>query len=91
MCTFRLFWKEDCPKCPAAKHIIQQLRSDGYQTMEHDLETTSGLTEAALYGVLSTPTILITDEQENVVAEWRGSIPTVEEAKRAVRANQGVL
>jgi thioredoxin-related protein len=84
MSTFRLFWKEDCPKCPAAKNIIHQLRVDGYSTMEYNLETTDGLTEAAFYGVLSTPTIILTDKQENLVAEWRGSMPTVEEAKGAV-------
>ncbi|MGA1874955.1 MAG: hypothetical protein ACMUIA_05070 [bacterium] len=81
---FRLFWKSDCPKCPAAKNVIYQLRVDGYSTMEHDLETADGLAEAAFYGVLSTPTIILTDGQENPVAEWRGNIPTVEEAKGAV-------
>ncbi len=88
MNKFKLFWKEDCPRCPAAKSIIHQLQSDGYITVEHDLETTEGLAEAAFYGVLSTPTIILTDSQDKAVAEWRGSIPTLEEVRYA--AVQGV-
>jgi len=88
MNKFKLFWKEDCPKCPAAKNVIHQLESDGYFTVEHDLETTEGLAEAAFYGVLATPTIILTDNLDNSVAEWRGRIPTLEEARQS--AVQGV-
>ena len=84
MSIFKLFWREDCPKCPAAKQIIQQLRLQGYVTTEHNLQTTEGLAEAAFYGVLSTPTIILTDEQERILAEWRGVVPSIEEAKRAL-------
>ena len=87
MNRFRLFWKEDCPRCPAAKNVIQQLRLDGYTTMEHNLETTDGLAEAAFYSVLSTPSIILTDARQNLVAEWRGHIPTIDEARSAAVKN----
>ncbi|MEW6380999.1 MAG: thioredoxin family protein [bacterium] len=80
---FKLFWKEGCPACPVAKNIIHQLAHDGYLTIEHDLETTEGLAEAAFYGILSTPTIMLIDNQDSTVAEWRGKIPTLEEARQA--------
>lgn len=83
MNKFRLFWKEDCPKCPAAKNIIHQLKSDGYAVLEYDLETTEGLAEAAFYSVLSSPTIILTDNRDKSVAEWRDRIPTLEEARYA--------
>ena len=88
MNKFKLFWKENCPKCPAAKDVIHQLQSDGYPIVEHNLETTEGLAEAAFHSVLSTPTIILTDNQDNPVAEWRGRIPTLDEARHA--AMQGV-
>ena len=51
--------------------------------MEHNLETSEGLAEAAFYSILSTPSILLTDEKENLVAEWRTYIPTIDEARSA--------
>ena len=83
MNRFKLFWKEDCPKCPAAKDVMRQLKLDGFHTMEHNLETSEGLAEAAFYSILSTPSILLTDEKENLVAEWRDHIPTIDEARNA--------
>jgi len=85
---FKLFWKEGCPMCPAAKNVIHQLICSGYQAMEYDLETTEGLAEAAFYAVLSTPTIILLDEQDNSIAEWRGKVPTFEEAQAAASAWQ---
>ena len=83
MNRFKLFWKENCPKCPAAKDVIRQLQLDGFHTMEHNLETSEGLAEAAFYSILSTPSILLTDEKENLLAEWRDHIPTIDEARNA--------
>lgn len=83
MNTFKFFWKEDCPKCPAAKNIVQQMKSKGYVTADYNMDTADGLAEAAFYGVLSTPTLLLLDEKEHLLAEWRGNIPTLEEVRWA--------
>ena len=80
MNKFKLFWKENCPTCPAAKDIINQLETRGWSTEGYNIETTEGLAEAAFYSVLSTPTIILTDKDDNPVAEWRGNVPALEEA-----------
>lgn len=90
MNKFTLFWKEDCPRCPAAKDVIHQLTSSGYLTVGHNLETTEGLAEAAFYSVLSTPTIILVDSQGNTIAEWRGQVPTLEEARHAADAGHKI-
>jgi hypothetical protein len=35
---------------------------------------------------LSTPTIIIEDQDERILAGWRGSIPTLQEIQGVIRA-----
>lgn len=67
----KLFVKDDCPRCPIAKHACEGL--DAVET--YDLSSIDGLAEAAFYGVLATPTILVFDESGTEVAGWRGEPP----------------
>jgi len=82
----KIFTKTECPKCPAAKEIGGILQQEGLQVSFYDVETPHGLAEAAFYSVLSTPTIIIEDENEKVVAGWRGSVPTLQEIEGLARA-----
>jgi glutaredoxin len=86
MGSIKIFTKRECPKCPAAKEIGGILQQKGQQVLYYDLETPHGLAEAAFYSVLSTPTILIEDEQERILAGWRGSVPTLQEIQGMLRA-----
>jgi glutaredoxin len=86
MGSIKIFTKRECPKCPAAKEIGGILQRKGQQVLFYDLETPHGLAEAAFYSVLSTPTILIEDEQERILAGWRGSVPTLQEIQGMLRA-----
>lgn len=86
MGSIKIFTKAECPKCPAAKEIGGILQQDGLQVNYYDLETPNGLAEAAFYSVLSTPTIIIEDEDEKILAGWRGSTPTLQEIKGVIRA-----
>jgi hypothetical protein len=89
MSSIKLFWKQDCPKCPAAKQVSYNLKSEGFDILEYDLETTEGLAEGAYHGVLSTPTLLIIDEHDKEVLQWRGDVPSSEEIK-AILTNYDV-
>jgi hypothetical protein len=40
------------------------------------------LAEASFYSVLSTPSIVIEDEEEREVMSWRGVVPTLQEVKQ---------
>jgi glutaredoxin len=86
MGSIKIFTKAQCPKCPAAKEIGGILQQEGLQVTYYDLETPDGLAEAAFYSVLSTPTIIIEDINEKILAGWRGSVPTLQEIQGVIRA-----
>ena len=81
MPSIKLFWKQDCPKCPAAKQVSNSLKSAGFNILDYNLDTADGLAEGAYHGVLSTPTLLVIDENDKEVLQWRGDVPTLEEIK----------
>lgn len=78
----KLFWKSECPKCPQAKLIGNLLKEEGLEVIDYDIDTVEGLAEATYYGVLSTPTLIVEDPEENPIADFRGTIPTPEEIRR---------
>ena len=41
-----------------------------------------GLAEASFYSILSTPSIIIEDEEEREVISWRGEVPSLQEVKQ---------
>jgi hypothetical protein len=86
MGLIKIFTKAECPRCPAAKEIGGVLQQEGLQVIFYDLETPDGLAEGAFYSVLSTPTIIIEDEEEKILAGWRGSVPTLQEIQGVIRA-----
>jgi len=49
------------------------------------VETADGLAEATFYHVMALPTILVEDEDENGIGEWRGSVPRIDEVLNAFR------
>lgn len=67
----KLFVKDNCPRCPAAKHAC-----DGLEGVEvYDVGEMDGLAEAAFHGVMATPTILVVDMAGSEIAAWRGEAP----------------
>ncbi len=69
--TIKLFVRQDCPRCPAAKKAVEGL--DPVEVF--DVDGIEGLTEAAFYGVLSTPSVIVVDADGHEVAGWRGEAP----------------
>ncbi len=74
----KVFWKNDCPKCPAAKALVAG--SDHAELF--NLDDVDGLAEAAFYGVLSTPSIIVTDTTGQELAAWRGEVPSKQDIVR---------
>lgn len=71
----KLFVRRNCPRCPEAKAITADLRN-----VEHyDVDEIEGLSEAAFYGVLSTPSIVVVNGTGKEVASWRGEVPSKED------------
>ncbi len=82
MDSIKIFTKAKCPKCPAVKEIGSELKKEGMPVFNFDLDTIDGLAEASFYSILSTPSIIIEDEEEREVASWRGMVPTLQEVKQ---------
>jgi len=80
----KLFWKSACPQCGNAKIIGNQLKQDGFSVSYYNLDTSDGLAEASYYGVMSTPTIIVEDEQENTIVSFSGQVPTSAEVKKTI-------
>lgn len=72
----QLFTQKNCPKCPTAKETIRQINTEkGYAYREFDVETVDGMAEAAYYGILSTPSLVLVDSAGDEVISWRGTVP----------------
>jgi hypothetical protein len=81
MGSLKIFTKAKCPRCPAVKEIGVELRKEGVPVYHYDLDTIEGLAEASFYSILSTPSLIIEDEEEREVMSWRGVVPTLQEVK----------
>jgi hypothetical protein len=75
----KLFVKQDCPRCPEAKHACEGLEVEVY-----DLSDVDGLAEAAFHSVLATPTVLVVDSAGSEIAAWRGQAPQRSALRAAV-------
>ncbi len=82
--SIKIFTKSNCPRCVALKDIAQELMKEGLKVVNYDLDTVEGLSEAAYYSILSTPSIVIEDESENEIASWRGVLPSIQELKEVL-------
>ncbi len=83
----KIFVKAKCPKCPAVKEIGKELKKEGIPVFHYDLDTIDGLAEASFYSILSTPSLIIEDEEEKELASWRGVVPTLQEVKQYLSRN----
>lgn len=67
----KVFVKEDCPNCPAAKEVANQFPFSRL----FDMDEAEGLAEAAFHSVLCTPSMVLVDDQEMVIQSWRCHVP----------------
>ena len=86
MGTVKIFYKDDCPKCPLAKQLKDGLMERDVNVVAYNVGTADGLAEASFYSVMSLPTVLVEDTMENGIGEWRGDVPRMEEVLTVVRS-----
>jgi len=77
----KLFTQPSCPKCPAAKQVVGEIKTENLRLKieEYDITTVDGLAEASFYSVMATPTILLCDDTGKVIKDWRGEVPDKKE------------
>ncbi len=87
MNKLKVFTKADCPKCPAAKLLSEEIQKEGKIKVElYDVDQPEGLAEAQLYGVLSTPSLIICKDsaEEEEVMSFRGEAPSRDEIEKTL-------
>ena len=80
----KLFTQPTCPKCPAAKQLVKQIENK-FQVENYDIKTEEGLAEALSYDIMSTPSIVITDHDNNVIGEWKSIVPTIDDINKVLK------
>lgn len=80
----KIFYKDDCPMCPMAKKLKDSLQKKNVDVDDFNVGTLEGLTEATYYRVMALPTIVVEDETENWVGEWRGNVPNIDDVLNVV-------
>jgi glutaredoxin len=80
----KVFVKDGCVKCPSAKEVGRLLLQEGIEVLYYDIDTADGLAEASFYGVLATPTMIVEDNEEKMLADFRGTVPTLQQVKQVL-------
>lgn len=81
----KIFTKAECPNCPAAKEMGKQLETKGAIVEWFDMDEEEGLSEAVYFDVLSTPSLIITDEDDLEVKAWRGDVPSINDIQNELK------
>jgi arsenate reductase-like glutaredoxin family protein len=76
----KIFWQPECPKCPRAKELGEVLKKEGIEVEFFNIKEVDGLAESIFYDVLSTPSIVLVENNEKKVA-WYGEVPEIENIK----------
>jgi hypothetical protein len=83
------FWGPQCPRCKDARKLIGWHR--GVKVTRYDVSTADGLSEAAFYGMVSTPSIVILKDGPEVgvvIAKFDAdNLPTREALKALLNGN----
>ena len=81
MGIIKLFVQGGCHKCPQAIQVGNALKEEGFTVLEYNVETADALAEASFYSVQSTPTFILEDQAENLIADFRGVVPSPQKIK----------
>lgn len=83
----KLFWKENCPRCPAAKELAAKLEARGVKVEYYNVESVEGMAEAGMHGILATPSIVVVEGEDEEIASWRGTVPEEEELVQSLMSS----
>ena len=72
----KIFYKDDCPMCPMAKKLKDNLREMNISVDDYNVGTTDGLAEATFYRVMALPTILVEDDFREFPGGMAGKCPS---------------
>lgn len=76
----KIFTQDQCPNCPPAKEIGKKLEEQGITVNYYDIKDVDGLTTATLFGIMSTPSIVVS-EGDKEIKSWKGEVPSIQDVK----------
>jgi glutaredoxin len=79
----KIFWQENCPNCTKAKYLGTILAEE-LEVQYYNVDTVDGLSEACLYQVMSTPTVILVNENKEEIESWRGMVPEIDYIREKV-------
>ncbi|MBD3310268.1 thioredoxin [Candidatus Woesearchaeota archaeon] len=82
----KIFWQENCPKCPPVKELGEELKQLGADVSAFDIKDVDGLAEAVNHDVMSTPSIILVDDDGNEVKSWTDNVPPKEEIEKILES-----
>lgn len=77
----KIFVQDNCPNCPPAKELGKTLEKNGVSVAYHNIKEVDGLATATVFGVMSTPSVVIA-EGDSEIKTWRGEVPEISEVKK---------
>lgn len=80
----KIFWQENCARCPPAKELGEELQSYGHSVEYCNVKEGTGLAQAIYHNILSTPSVVVTDNRNNEIAAWRSDTPSVKEVLKHI-------
>ena len=80
-----VFTKAECPNCPPAKAMAKQMEEKGAAVEWFNLDEEEGLSEAVYFDVLSTPSLIVTDENDSEIKAWRGEVPPIDQLQKELQ------
>ncbi len=86
-----IYGKRGCPLCESAKkkiaHFLEQWgQAEKVQVVFHDTETIEGAAESDFFDVFDIPSVLLKDQNNEVLARWDGQAPPSDELQRRLSA-----
>ena len=62
-----IFTKDNCPRCPQAKHLLEELHNErNVDVREVNIGTPDGMFEAVQYNLMSTPALIVQNSKKEV-------------------------
>lgn len=82
----KIFTQPNCPQCPAAKKLGEEIERERKLKVEwFDVTTVDGLAEASFYSVMSTPSLVLFEDSGKEIWGWRGEMPSVKEVLQKLK------
>ena len=79
----KIFWQENCPNCPKAKELGMELKNI-IAVQYFNVDSVDGLAEASYYDIMSTPSVVIVNQNGCELKAWRGTTPYLEEIEKEI-------